>query len=198
MRAGRPLSFDPEKVLDKILIHFWKQGYKRTSMDDICKICRLSKPSLYNKYGSKEDLFLLCFNSYNEKFVGSLLSALQNSDDIVVGFKALLTTAVKQFKNPKLPTGCMAITGLAEVMGCSRKIDLQLTLFQKQFLKTLTEYFASGLSGTSIIRSRALAQFAVAQLYSLAVFSRSNEQLFNLDAAVEDAVKAFYHIAEGV
>ncbi len=179
--VGRPLSFDPEVVTESVLMYFWKHGYARVAMDDLCRLCGLSKPSFYNLFGSKEDLFLRCFDLYNQRFVQGLLKHLIQQPDRKKGFQSLLQAACRQFQDPHLPTGCLAITGFVEVKGASKRIDSHLQAVQESFLKALVEYFGS----------KTVALFAIGQLYALAVFSRSNPDLFNFKDFMNSACVGF-------
>ena len=46
------------RILDAALHCFLQFGYGKTSMDDVAKKAGLSRPSLYLKFSSKDDLFL--------------------------------------------------------------------------------------------------------------------------------------------
>jgi AcrR family transcriptional regulator len=54
---GRPREFDQEAVLESLTQLFWQKGFESTSMTDIVEATGLNKSSLYNAFGSKEELF---------------------------------------------------------------------------------------------------------------------------------------------
>jgi len=164
-------------------------------MDDLCRVCKISKPSLYNLYGSKEEIFLLSFEAYNKKFVAELVGALLTETDVRKGVRALLTTAAERFDGEsKLPSGCLAITGLVEVKGASKKIDAKIKSFQKEFLATLSDYFVAKGPKIGERKAQQLAQFTTGQLYALAVFSRTSVELFDLKGFVDMAVAALENL----
>ena len=61
---GRPRTFDEEAVLDALTALFWRQGYEATSMADIVEASGLNKSSLYNTFGSKQELFATILDRY--------------------------------------------------------------------------------------------------------------------------------------
>ena len=58
MTRGPAKSFDPDKVLDKVMLEFWKKGYAATSISDLREATGLGAKSLYDTYGGKRELFI--------------------------------------------------------------------------------------------------------------------------------------------
>ena len=63
---GRPRKFDPDDVLDKVIDVFWELGYDASDTETLSRRAGLTKPSLYNTFGSKEDLFIAALNRYKQ------------------------------------------------------------------------------------------------------------------------------------
>lgn len=63
---GRPREFDADAVLDQLVQLFWEQGFEATSIADIVAATGLNKSSLYNAFGSKEELFGRVLTRYME------------------------------------------------------------------------------------------------------------------------------------
>jgi TetR/AcrR family transcriptional repressor of nem operon len=55
---GRVKEFDREEVLHIAMEQFWSKGFDGTSMIDLTTAMKISPQSLYNTFGSKENLFL--------------------------------------------------------------------------------------------------------------------------------------------
>ena len=49
--------FDEDEVLDAAMTLFWERGYKGVSMADLVSELGVSRSSLYDTFGQKEDLF---------------------------------------------------------------------------------------------------------------------------------------------
>ena len=54
-RPGRPRTFDADEVLDKVIDVFWELGYDASDTETLAKRTGLTKPSLYNAFGPKEE-----------------------------------------------------------------------------------------------------------------------------------------------
>ena len=57
MTTGRPRQFNEEQALEAAMEQFWAVGYEATSLQDLLRVMKLSKSSLYQTFGSKHDLF---------------------------------------------------------------------------------------------------------------------------------------------
>jgi AcrR family transcriptional regulator len=62
------------EILDAAKTCFLKFGYGKTSLDDIAREARLSRPLLYRKFANKEAIFTAL---YDEVFMTNLLAAQQ-------------------------------------------------------------------------------------------------------------------------
>jgi TetR/AcrR family transcriptional repressor of nem operon len=61
---GRPRQFDENEVLDSIIELFWDRGFENASLSDIVEAAGLNKSSLYNTFGSKDELFFAAIDRY--------------------------------------------------------------------------------------------------------------------------------------
>ena len=69
MTRGPAKSFDPDKVLDKVMLEFWKKGYAATSISDLREATGLGAKSLYDTYGGKRELFIASLERYGKTMV---------------------------------------------------------------------------------------------------------------------------------
>lgn len=63
---GRPRAYEPGEALDRATDAFWDTGYSATSLDDISDATRMNRPSLYNAFGDKRNLYLATLDRYRE------------------------------------------------------------------------------------------------------------------------------------
>lgn len=61
---GRPRQFNENEVLDALVELFWEQGFEAASLADIVETAGLNKSSLYNAFGSKDELFQRVLDRY--------------------------------------------------------------------------------------------------------------------------------------
>lgn len=74
---GRPRSFDPDEVLDKVRAVFWNLGYAATSLDDLAAATGLNRPSLYAAFGDKHALYMAALERSRREAGVALGAALQ-------------------------------------------------------------------------------------------------------------------------
>ncbi len=60
----RAKEFDPDVVLEQAMELFWEQGFEATSAQDLVDHTGLNRSSLYNTFGSKQELYLRALDHY--------------------------------------------------------------------------------------------------------------------------------------
>ena len=63
----RAKEFTPDTVLEQAMELFWEQGYEATSAQDLVDHTGLSRSSLYNTFGSKQELYLRALDHYRQQ-----------------------------------------------------------------------------------------------------------------------------------
>lgn len=64
---GRRRAFDKDDVLRVVEEHFWRSGYRATSIQDIATATGVNSGSLINCFGSKRDLYLSALQRYADE-----------------------------------------------------------------------------------------------------------------------------------
>jgi len=108
--TGRPLSYDPDKVLDRALDVFWRKGYEGSSLSDLTKAMGINKPSLYAAFGDKEKLFRKVLDRYAEGPASYSSAALREPTSRAVVERLLYGTA-DRLTAPSSPRGCLLVQG---------------------------------------------------------------------------------------
>lgn len=137
---GRPLSFDRDVALQRALELFWRQGYDTTSLAELTKAMRVTPPSLYAAFGSKEQLFLEAKERYDtaaERIIAPLLDGTSSARAAIEGF---LVAAARAYTDPTSPPGCFVLgaasncaPGSARVAGAlrDRRIETEARLARR-------------------------------------------------------------------
>lgn len=71
--VARPITFDADQVAESAMQAFWSRGLQ-TSLSDLEVATGLSRSSLYNSFGNREEIFRLCM----ERYMQFLLDRLRN------------------------------------------------------------------------------------------------------------------------
>jgi len=116
MNAGRPLQFDIDVVLAKATALFWENGFEATSTVDLMEKMNLSKSSLYQAFGSKQELFNRCIEHYgqmNRRVLSEKLEKAASGKDYLINlFQGVLEG------EDGCPKGCLLVNTACE-MGSS-------------------------------------------------------------------------------
>lgn len=102
---ARQKEFNIEEKVEKAMMIFWEKGYHETSLADLTEATGLQKGSLYNTFGSKENLFLEALKHYGKMSQ----SRLQLGDkDPIEHLKAFFTRLVDEGSQKKKDSkGCL-------------------------------------------------------------------------------------------
>lgn len=138
---GRSIEFNKEQLLRKnIMPLFWQQGFSGTSVDDICKESGLTKPSLYNSFGNKEDVFVASLNLYKTFMQKKLNSLPQDERFIKCFFKGILNEPVI---DSKIPSGCFIMNSFTEFSNLPNT-DIKKSTTEESW-KMLESYFKNSI-----------------------------------------------------
>lgn len=110
---GRPRAFDTDTVLDEALELFWKRGYRTTTTRDLESALGLKQSSIYNAFGSKQDLLELALDRYETITSEALLEPLEQSKDGLVAIDDFFV-GLARWVTHKGRRGCMLINMMAE------------------------------------------------------------------------------------
>lgn len=116
MAIGRPRQFDAEKSINLAKERFWQGGYAATSLQDLLESMRLSKSSLYQSFGNKEQLFVRCLEEYRQQIDTSLNERLQQADSGLTFIRNLLAMVVDEAGKPQRK-GCLLVNTANESIG---------------------------------------------------------------------------------
>src|SRR5436190_16193257 len=81
-KKGRvPRALREEQILDIAEELFLTKGYEQTSIEDICRIADLSRPTVYNHYENKGAIYLACVRRARAIFERELADAALSTPD---------------------------------------------------------------------------------------------------------------------
>jgi len=117
---ARKRSFDVDKTLDEVMIYFWNNGFERTGYRELTKATGIKSQSLYNAYGSKNELYYQSLMHY--------VTVTNNAaDDIVQSSKTpeqkLAALLILDWKDLPYPKGCMVMSSVSEFDNIDSKLN---------------------------------------------------------------------------
>ena len=134
---GRPRTFDEEAVLDSLTALFWQQGYEATSVADIAECTGLNKSSLYNTFGSKQELFDRILDRYITNRVEMLAQIVDEAGDGIAALHAFLEMVRAETETEMGRYGCLAVNSSAELGGDTAEVAEMATKYRSRLFDTI-------------------------------------------------------------
>jgi AcrR family transcriptional regulator len=101
---GRPKTMNADKVLDVAMTAYWRSDPADVSVNAICQMAGISKPSLYREFGSEDGLTRAVLDTYAERVLSAVFAILQSGKGLRDTLYALIDFACA---DPRMETGCL-------------------------------------------------------------------------------------------
>jgi TetR/AcrR family transcriptional repressor of nem operon len=112
---ARKREFDEDEALEKALELFHRQGFAATSMQDLVDAMGIGRGSLYEAFGSKEELFARALRRYADRSLDMMLGCLAQADDPLEGIAVLMHKVVDNHAENRERSGCMVVNTIVEL-----------------------------------------------------------------------------------
>lgn len=190
MAIGRPRGFEPQRVLDIATRLFWEHGYDGVSISDLTDATGINRRSLYDTFGSKEDLFRRAVEHYlaGPGGYGALALGRPTAREVA---EAMVHGAAEATAAPDRPSGCLLVQG---ALACDA-VGLQADMadLREAGVTVLAERFAAAQSAGEIAGEDpvALARWIAATCQGIAVQARSGATREELHAIADRSLRAW-------
>lgn len=114
---GRPKTFDRDRVLEVAIDSYWRDGVDATSVNEICRRAKTSKPGLYREFGSEDHLMDAALTLYGETVLGPVLAKLDDDRPFRETLAFLIDFTTRE-ETPDVPSGCL----FAKMRSCRRRL----------------------------------------------------------------------------
>ena len=142
--SPRKKQFDPDEVLEKAMLLFWRQGYEATSVQDLVDHMGINRFSLYDTFGDKHRLFLRAVHRYSELVLARRIAAIEAEPD---GLKAIRVLA-NYGSTGQGAKGCLATHSIVERAlddpDLARETEALFGRLEKAFVGALERASAAG------------------------------------------------------
>lgn len=129
-QPGRPLGFDPDATLDKLMYLFWDKGYDHTTQADMVERTGLSSSSLYNTFGDKVAIFDAVLARYNAA-VDANCAPMFNRADGLEALEAFIDRLAQHVKEPLFgSSGCLVVTTMSEAGGEAEAVEDRIKYYR--------------------------------------------------------------------
>lgn len=191
MKSGRPLQFDPQQAVAQATALFWQQGFEATSTTDLMSAMNLSKSSLYQTFGSKQDLFNQCLEHYGNEAAAELRAALKAAPSA----KQFLVDSFQRFTKPctEIKKGCFLVNTTCEFGSNDAGInDLVKKRVEthRQILQTAIEQAQQQGDISADKDANTLSSYLMSSLCGLVVMIKMDSKHPNIKPIVEQVLNA--------
>ena len=191
-RGGRPRGFDREAALDTAMRLFWKHGYEGVSFQQLTAALGVAAPSLYAAFGNKAALYREALERYADMRGASDLSFMDKALPLHEAVRLLLEGTARGLLDPKGEVGCMLNTGMIASHPDHADLVLELAQRREAFRALLSERLLQWVSPS---RAVSLSRFLATIMQGLAIQARDGCSLEDLQAVVDEALKAIPNLA---
>lgn len=164
---ARTPTFDERDVLDAAIETFWELGYEATSVEDLTQRTGLARSSLYNSFGSKDELFTAALERYVEQQVGARLGELEDGVEGAAAIRRFFAAIGDDDASGRTILGCLAANTIAELglRGDVQRpvLDAYRTRIGTAFATALSRAEEAGEidDGDRALRARTLSTMAI-------------------------------------
>lgn len=105
-RRGRPMTRNREHILETAMNAYWHEDSITTSVNGICELAGVSKPSLYRDFGSEDGLTVAVLDRYASLALVKVGELLLSEASFSAKLEALIHFASE---DPQMETGCLFV-----------------------------------------------------------------------------------------
>lgn len=141
---ARGKQFDEREALQAVMRLFWAKGYGATSMQDLERATGLTRSSLYNAFGNKNQLFKQALGLYVQLVQEKFQRIVEQAATAKAAVGGLLEAVIDLHFSKDSPGGCLVVLS---VMESSQHDDETLAMAESMFQaeqRMLEEILVSG------------------------------------------------------
>lgn len=95
---------DPDRILDVAMTAYWSEDPADVSVNSICRVAGVSKPSLYREFGNEDGLTRAALDRYAHHVLSEVFGILQAGRGLKGTLDALVDFASD---DPRMERGCL-------------------------------------------------------------------------------------------
>ncbi|MBK3544190.1 TetR/AcrR family transcriptional regulator [Streptomyces sp. MBT60] len=188
---GRPRAFDRAVALRGAMEVFWELGYEGTKLTDLTGAMNINSASLYNTFGSKEQLFREAVALYGSTTGSATARALREEPTARAAVEAMLRGNIDIFADTGTPSGCMIVLAAANCAHQNRGVAEHLAGHRRRTVAELENRLERAINEGELAPEtdvRSVADFYATILYGLSIEARDGVPVERLRSTVDRAV----------
>lgn len=133
---ARHKEFDIEQTLDRAVDLLWRQGFEKTSIQDLVDHLGVGRGSLYATFGDKRGLYLAALDRYRERAHAGFAAMLAGADGVVDAFEGLMEAYVDEILADPECRGCFLTNATTELAARDPEVGLRVAANREHIIQT--------------------------------------------------------------
>ena len=187
---ARPKEFDPDTALSAAMEAFWRNGYEKTSLDDLMAAMQVGRQSLYDTFGDKRELYLSALDAYRESTQAGLRRLFSTGHPMRDCFAALLFGIAKESRADH-DRGCLLLSANLERSLDDKQIAHLVKTNQAEVEAIFEDVLHKAQRSGELAAdkdARALASFFLATIQGMRATARAGSNRAALEQVAEVAL----------
>jgi TetR/AcrR family transcriptional repressor of nem operon len=147
---GRSKEFDENVVLQKAMELFWKQGYEKTSLNDLVEHMGIHRRSLYDTFGDKRTLFLKTMDFYEELVRNKIQAIVLKAETAKQAIRFIFDFIIEGYEDKQW--GCLTVNSATELALMDKEIKERIERTFMQTEQLLADLIRKGQQAGEISR----------------------------------------------
>lgn len=189
---ARNKEFDEKVVLKKAMELFWKQGYEKTSMQDLVNHMGIHRRSIYDTFGDKYSLFLASLKYYEVFVTEEITKIISNSSTVKLAIRKIFEYVVNVAELEIYPAGCFAVNTAVELSLLDKDIQQFTTKMFNDTEELFNKLLKEGQNKGEIkndLNTQVTAQYLHNNLIGLRVLVKTNYTKKELESIIDLILK---------
>ena len=139
---ARSKEFNEEEALDKAMEVFWKQGFEKTSIQDLVDQMGIHRRSLYDTFGDKHSLFVQTLERYESLIAAQIRKQITEEMTTVESIRKIFELAV--YSDNTYPKGCLMVNTAVELSLLDNEVSQRIQSAFKQTENLIADLLSKG------------------------------------------------------
>lgn len=155
---ARSKEFNEEETLDKAMEIFWKQGYEKTSIQDLVGQMGIHRRSLYDTFGDKHSLFVQTLERYESLIAAQIRKQITEEMTTVESIRKIFELAI--YSDNASPKGCLMVNTAVELSLLDNEVSQRIQSAFKQTENLIADLLIRGQARGEVARSFDIGELA--------------------------------------
>ena len=155
---ARSKEFNEEEALDKAMEIFWKQGYEKTSIQDLVDQMGIHRRSLYDTFGDKHSLFVQTLERYESLIAAQIRKQITEEMTTVESIRKIFELAI--YSDNASPKGCLMVNTAVELSLLDNEVSQRIQSAFKQTENLIADLLIRGQARGEVARSFDIGELA--------------------------------------